>query len=83
MTASSSGDVEMGTKDPSRAGFYIIPGVSITSLYGSSCANNGKGALNTPEILPIIPGIQYLWRAHAASLWPDTMSPTLQIAGHP
>ena len=24
----------------------------ITSFYGSSCANNGKGALNTPEALP-------------------------------
>eukprot|EP00959_Pyramimonas_sp_CCMP1952_P121706 2544710-Pyramimonas_sp.AAC.1 len=23
-----------------------------TSFYGSSCANNGKGALNTPETLP-------------------------------
>ena len=26
---------------------------NITSFYGSSCANNGKGALNTPETLPI------------------------------
>eukprot|EP00959_Pyramimonas_sp_CCMP1952_P373308 7817795-Pyramimonas_sp.AAC.1 len=25
---------------------------NITSFYGSSCANNGKGALNTPETLP-------------------------------
>eukprot|EP00976_Prorocentrum_cordatum_P106455 1194453-Prorocentrum_minimum.AAC.1 len=25
----------------------------ITSFYGSSCANNGKGALNTPETLPL------------------------------
>ena len=24
---------------------------NITSLYGSSCANSGKGALNTPEAL--------------------------------
>eukprot|EP00959_Pyramimonas_sp_CCMP1952_P438975 9190091-Pyramimonas_sp.AAC.2 len=25
----------------------------ITSFYGSSCANNGEGALNTPEPLPL------------------------------
>ena len=23
---------------------------NITSFYGSSCANNGKGALNTPDM---------------------------------
>eukprot|EP00976_Prorocentrum_cordatum_P074222 1181426-Prorocentrum_minimum.AAC.6 len=26
--------------------------MNITSFYGSSSANNGKGALNTPETLP-------------------------------
>eukprot|EP00959_Pyramimonas_sp_CCMP1952_P128434 2685605-Pyramimonas_sp.AAC.1 len=25
------------------------PGDNITSFYGSSCANNGKGALDTPD----------------------------------
>eukprot|EP00976_Prorocentrum_cordatum_P065907 1178095-Prorocentrum_minimum.AAC.2 len=25
----------------------------VTAFYGSSCANNGKGALNTPETLPL------------------------------
>eukprot|EP00959_Pyramimonas_sp_CCMP1952_P392516 8224905-Pyramimonas_sp.AAC.1 len=25
---------------------------NITSFYGSSCADNGKGALNTPELSP-------------------------------
>eukprot|EP00976_Prorocentrum_cordatum_P115365 1195997-Prorocentrum_minimum.AAC.3 len=28
---------------------------NISPLYGSSCANNGKDALNTPETLPIWP----------------------------
>eukprot|EP00959_Pyramimonas_sp_CCMP1952_P380083 7962594-Pyramimonas_sp.AAC.1 len=27
---------------------------NITSFYGSSCANNGKGALNTPETTTIM-----------------------------
>eukprot|EP00959_Pyramimonas_sp_CCMP1952_P377602 7909513-Pyramimonas_sp.AAC.1 len=31
-----------------RAALYIIP-----SFYRSSCASNGKGALNTPECGPV------------------------------
>eukprot|EP00959_Pyramimonas_sp_CCMP1952_P111549 2333056-Pyramimonas_sp.AAC.1 len=29
------------------------PWNNITSFYGSSCANNGKGGLNTPEFQPL------------------------------
>eukprot|EP00976_Prorocentrum_cordatum_P081227 1184303-Prorocentrum_minimum.AAC.1 len=28
--------------------------INISSFYGSSCANNSKGALNTPETLPLL-----------------------------
>eukprot|EP00976_Prorocentrum_cordatum_P093753 1189521-Prorocentrum_minimum.AAC.2 len=40
-----------------------MPLNDITSFYGSSCANNSKGALNTPETLPLrvsqcVPGHQ-------------------------
>eukprot|EP00976_Prorocentrum_cordatum_P047777 964892-Prorocentrum_minimum.AAC.4 len=28
---------------------YDLPRTNITSFHGSSCANNGKGALNTPD----------------------------------
>eukprot|EP00976_Prorocentrum_cordatum_P067698 1178854-Prorocentrum_minimum.AAC.2 len=46
--------------EPQRSSYLAMVGVPITTLvcniknltsfYGSSCANNGKGALNTPEI---------------------------------
>eukprot|EP00959_Pyramimonas_sp_CCMP1952_P452635 9466924-Pyramimonas_sp.AAC.1 len=36
---------------------YLIEIYNMTSSYGSSCANNGKGALNTPEKLEILPEI--------------------------
>eukprot|EP00959_Pyramimonas_sp_CCMP1952_P044593 931627-Pyramimonas_sp.AAC.1 len=29
-------------------GGILLRGYTLTSFYGSSCANNGKGALNTP-----------------------------------
>ena len=32
--------------------------INITLFYGSSCANNGKGALDTPETLPHLRGIR-------------------------
>eukprot|EP00976_Prorocentrum_cordatum_P115984 1196095-Prorocentrum_minimum.AAC.1 len=31
--------------------FKLVGYINITTFYGSSCANNGKGALNTPETL--------------------------------
>eukprot|EP00959_Pyramimonas_sp_CCMP1952_P086027 1799459-Pyramimonas_sp.AAC.1 len=35
---------------PYRSVYLCVPlGVSLTSFYGSSCANNGEGALNTLE----------------------------------
>eukprot|EP00959_Pyramimonas_sp_CCMP1952_P413723 8668755-Pyramimonas_sp.AAC.1 len=37
----------------------------MTSFYGSSCADNGKGALDTPETLPLFtPCVQFPTFSH-------------------
>eukprot|EP00976_Prorocentrum_cordatum_P106419 1194445-Prorocentrum_minimum.AAC.2 len=43
-----------------------------TSFYGSSCANNGKGALNTPETLPLLSPccVQFPTFSHCSPLGP-------------
>eukprot|EP00959_Pyramimonas_sp_CCMP1952_P469105 9494365-Pyramimonas_sp.AAC.2 len=38
-----------------RAEYYTQRRSNISSFYGSSCANNGKGALNTPGLDAICP----------------------------
>eukprot|EP00976_Prorocentrum_cordatum_P108059 1194762-Prorocentrum_minimum.AAC.4 len=49
---------------------YKRDSYSITSFYGSSCANNGKGALNTPELLYNIH--TYIWRTRHRRCLPTT-----------
>ena len=49
---------------------------NITSFYGSSCANNGKGALNTQEALPLFsPCVQFPTFSHCSpSLGPANIT---------
>eukprot|EP00976_Prorocentrum_cordatum_P010677 212980-Prorocentrum_minimum.AAC.8 len=49
--ARSGGRGDGGSRRSGRGGAGSHQGSNSTSFYGSSCANNGKGALNTPEHL--------------------------------
>eukprot|EP00959_Pyramimonas_sp_CCMP1952_P230489 4818348-Pyramimonas_sp.AAC.1 len=54
-----------------------LPYTNMTSSYGSSCANNGEGALNTPVPLPYTIAERSLLRAPGALALPILCAPVL------